>query len=169
MSTDYSFGIAVGFEIDFDLVFKKWGKDLPELSHAEPRFDQRTGKQTKSEKVVDREACRGLVIGGMEYPLDDRHEIDEALDQELDAYVQWTSDNPSESAAGETLMISPKGLKFKDPSLLELDYGRVTGSGGFLVEDLVRALPKLKELGARLQKLGLRPKKPMVRITGGYG
>jgi hypothetical protein len=169
MSTNYSFRLSVGFEIGYDQILKKYGKYLPEMSHMEDRFDPRTGKKSGQEKVVDHEAGVRVVIGGESFGRYDTHEMVEALEKELGAFVEVVNDAMSVSSVGNSFMISPRGLNFKDPSRITLDYGDIMAQGGLLIDDLVRKLPQFEELGLRLKKLGFKPGKLMARIVGGYG
>jgi len=167
MSTDYSFGIAAGFEVSVKLIIRNWGRTFPEKSHMEERFDPKSGKKLASEKVVDREEGLYFILGGKEVRFDEPQEVIEALGEELEADVQLVDDSPHDLSDEDFVLISPR-IKCRDPSAFDLEYGRVTAAGGFLIEDLARELPKFKKLEAFLKKHRLRPGKPMVRITGGY-
>ena len=169
MSTNYSFRLSVGFEIGYDQILKKYGEYMPEKSHMEDRFDPRTGKKSVQVKVVDHEAGVRVVIGSESFGQYDIHEMVEALEKELDAFVEVVNDVMSAGCVGNSFMISPRGLNFKDPSKATLDYGDVMAHGGFLIDDMVRKLPQFEELGLRLKKLGFKPGKLMVRIVGGGG
>jgi hypothetical protein len=72
MSTDYDAGLVVGFAIDWNDLKKAVGKPMPEQSHMEDRFDPKTGKPTRREKVVDVEGGMGLFLLGVEVDRVDR-------------------------------------------------------------------------------------------------
>ncbi len=169
MSTYYSFSVAVGFEIGFKHVLKKYGRELPEKSRMEDRFDPKSGKKVDPVKVVDRPAGLRVVIRKRTYdPAEDAREICEALGREIGAKVQLISDNPECGLDGDDwVLVSPAGLRFKAPG--GIDYGRSSADGGFPVKDLAMALPKFERLKAQLHKLGLRPGDAVVRTTGGFG
>jgi hypothetical protein len=170
MSTDYSFGVGAGFELAFRQIVKKYGRKLPEKSHTEDRYDSKTGKKLAPEKVVDRPAGTMVVIDGQEIdPAEDPWKVAEALEKVLRADILLVNDNPNGVDEGDILLVRPESVGLDDVSTECLDYGRVTADGGYSLEQLAAELPKFKELGIRLKKLGFKVGKPMVRVVGGYG
>jgi len=53
MGIDYSFYLRVGFELHNDDVSKPYETTYEEKFHYEDRFDSKTGKKLKPEKVID--------------------------------------------------------------------------------------------------------------------
>jgi hypothetical protein len=72
MSTDYDADLVVGFAIEWNAIKKAVGRPMPEQSHMEDRFDQKTGKPAGREKVVDVEGGLGLFLNGVEVDRVDR-------------------------------------------------------------------------------------------------
>jgi len=53
MGIDYTFYLRIGFELDIDIVSKPYEIFHEEKSHYEDRFDPKTGKKLKPEKIID--------------------------------------------------------------------------------------------------------------------
>jgi len=71
MGIDYTVRLAVGFRISDADLMKRFAKKEPEKSHMEKRFDPKTGKRLKDEKVIDYEGGEFL------YDIDGKEETDE--------------------------------------------------------------------------------------------
>jgi hypothetical protein len=54
MSIDYSTNLVVGWTITDEDIPKKFIKTIPEVSHKENRYSQKTGKRISSEIIVDK-------------------------------------------------------------------------------------------------------------------
>lgn len=172
MSTEYSFHVAVGYEVPFKELARGRLKRFKEKSRLEDRFDPRTGKKTGQEKVVEREAGTYLVIGDDAYNVnDDPCEARDALEAAL-ALATGTeldlvdvNESPYVDLLDSTYVVTAPGIVKREAC--EVDLGKATGSGSFLVSGLVKAVPALEALGERLRKAGIRAGEPVVRIVGG--
>lgn len=84
MSYDISSCLFVGIAISGETIDDLFLRDVPEISHEEERFDERTGKSKGMVKVIDSYAGRRYIGGAkrnVEYQ--DRFELMEAIAEEL--------------------------------------------------------------------------------------
>ena len=82
MGTTYSTWLHIGFELKWS-AFDPIRTIPPEVGHAEPRFDSKTGKSIKPEHVVTQEEESYLEINGNRKE-DWIHDLCELLNEELD-------------------------------------------------------------------------------------
>lgn len=79
MSTDYDSGVQVGFYLPEEDFLKIFAVKMPEKSHMEKRFDAKTGRKIKSEKVIDEEARTAYKFKDKIFEEDDAQELAEAI------------------------------------------------------------------------------------------
>ena len=173
MSTEYSFHVAVGYEVSFKELARGRLKRLREKSRLEDRFDPRTGKKTGQEKVVEREAGTYLVIGDDSYSIEfedvpeAKAALETALSLALGTELELTdvNESPYVDLLDSTYVVAPPCLMPRESR--EVDLGRATGTGAFLVSELVKAMPAPEAFGQRLRKAGVPAGGPGVRRIGG--
>lgn len=81
---------------------------LPEISHMEERYDQKTGKRVDDVKIVDREEQIGYVFGGKEYTEDDVQQLFEDIGELIGATVETVDNAFTGDIYG--VAIVPKGV-----------------------------------------------------------
>lgn len=174
-----SYYVAVGYEIKFRQFVKLFGKKvkLPEKSHLEMRYDVKTGRQLKPERVIDTEKKTVFEFFGQQFDGPDHSDEVDALGiisllrKKLDMCIDIV-DNGSYDLDGNALLVvaplyADKLVSFSKNG--QIDFMRSSGNGRFTIDALVEARPKFVAFGKRLRKLGFKIEKPVVRLCASYG
>lgn len=137
MGHEYDAYLAFGYKFTRQDIWDCFGRQCPEVSHEELRFDPRTGLPTAPAKVIDEEDSCRLFLNGVDYGDD----VEEFID-ELGSLI------------GASVVV------------YGAEYGYVIGPGvpdEISVEGLMRLETEASEIGFRLRELGLDAKEPMVQ------
>ncbi len=81
MSTEITVALIIGFAIDMDDLSMPFKVTLPQVSHVEDRYDQKTGEKLEAVTVVDSEEREAYVFEGEEYA--EGTELTEAMEQHI--------------------------------------------------------------------------------------
>ena len=91
MSMDYSTNLVVGWILDEDDIPNIFIETIPEVSHKEDRYDQKTGKKIDQEIVVDKHGYDVYVLGDTQY--EDPYEFLVGLAATIGACVGYSYGN----------------------------------------------------------------------------
>ena len=110
MGVDYYTNILVGWRMKSKQFIKRFGKTIPEESHMEHRFDQKTGEQLKDAKVIDEAKRVVLEYDHIQYETCDINEFLEEMlqhpklkDKLVYACIYEDEDMPKEIILGINL------------------------------------------------------------------
>ncbi len=81
MSTEHTASLIIGFSIDMDDLGMPFKVTLPQVTHVEDRYDQKTGEKLGPVTVVDSEEREAFVFEGEEYA--EGTELTEAMEQHI--------------------------------------------------------------------------------------
>lgn len=152
MGIDYGCYLGIGFITDKETVLAPFRKVLPEVSHMEDRFDQKTGKKLAPVKVVDEGEGEEFVFDGRHY--DDDFELFEAIGKKLNCSIGDTGGYTE----GTTVYIEVD----VDTDDGGVDDGRFTVGGAATFADVTALRAQLTKLKRDFKKLGIELDEPMV-------
>jgi hypothetical protein len=148
MSTDYDADIAVGYIINLSAIPKKLIKKLPEITHMEDRYDEKTGRKLPDQvEVVDSEERSVYIFDRSEY--DEDNEFLDALAAKVGGEHGYNGNFASDDLVH---WIGPKIPK-SERNCEEAGYG---------LEWLATKTENIRAIGAKLRKLGFKVGKPRV-------
>jgi hypothetical protein len=156
VSTDYYVDLMAGYRVDADSLEKKYSSETELVYEEQPRFDPKTGKPAKPESV--------LVGGGdvvwkvdnekwnvVDYDFD-LNNVLKAIGKQLKCVVE--EECQYDSVQSYVLSLPVKLPKSKD----DFEDHRLFVRAGFPLDKLTESLlVKLRDLGARLDRVGLKP------------
>jgi len=160
MGTSYTAGLGIGFvftEAQFEAPFKH---EIPEESHMEDRFDERTGAKKGSVKVVDRHRRTWHVIDGKRFD-DGAHELAELVAKRVGAKVARIG-GYNEPGGGMMFCVNDPYAKESEGT-----YSFNVYPAEIPIDKDFR--PQLEELRAKLKGLGLSPTTPVIRLFFSWG
>jgi hypothetical protein len=161
MSTYYTFGIAIGFEFSPEELSDVFGERIAEKSHMEDRFDQKTGKKTSQVKVIDEEDRVVCKLDGKVFESDYWTDFANSLARKIGCRAVMRMYETEGTVVFGPKM--PKCLGHED------DFGHISLEGALPMGPILKFGPELKRIGAALRKLGLKPGRPIVRISYSCG
>ncbi len=156
MGIDYSASLAVGFYFEPDEVLDAFTEEVEEVSHLEKRWDPKTGKEDRPEKVIDQEGGKRLVFKGE--VVGDGDEDSLLVPQDLFGALAghlkcqyWDDGWPDEL----------KGVVFGFVPKRNIETGWSTGNAdttaGIRLDDVAEMEDRLGLLEMKLRALGLKP------------
>jgi hypothetical protein len=159
MSVDYYASLAVGFEVTGEELNEIFGAGLPEISHMEPRFDPKTGRKTKPEKVITQHESRILRLDGEDY--EDEHALVEAIASSLSCSYHEVGSHYDDQENMSFIFCPDIKAEFDG-----FDDSRLTCSGGISYKTMLNLKPELERISKGLKKMGIDPGEAMVTVAG---
>ena len=160
MSMDVSIGVAIGFQFDTGCFADLFGEEVGEKSRLEPRWDGKTGKRLKDVKVVTRPAQVVCKFDGKTYSTDEW----EDLAKRIAAKARCTAHISVDHDGSGLVVFGPKLPSETCSSTTILD-GAVWVDGAMPLDAFLKFGPQIRKIGVSLKKLGLKPGKPVVRVS----
>ncbi len=157
MGISYSANIFLGYVMSVEDVQKPFVIKTEGKFHMEDRFDPKTGDKVKTVKIWDEKPSKGLFYKGQEFEM---HEgFEELLEELLDCRVTLSG---SFCTGDFQYIIHPE---MPSPSSGGEDEGRVTFGPSYWFKDFLSLEIRLKRIKGALQKLGLAPGEPEVKLS----
>jgi hypothetical protein len=153
MSSEYYAGLMIGFRVNIKQIEKVFGYNTPGKFHMENRYNPRTGRKMKAEKVWDKGSEFIFVLDGKEcYD----EEFFWRLAKKLHVFI-----NTEEVYFGDkvTVYFGPKSCKE--------EHSR-EANGGYSLEQLFSLKEEFNRIKKALRMYGLNPGGPAVFLSGYY-
>jgi hypothetical protein len=157
MSTEYDVSIGVGCVVTQEDLEKPFSKTVPEISHMEDRYSQKTGKKLAPVKVVDQESHDELWFDG------------ELIEDEDESYMlalkMATKIGCCVLRFGNQLtgnFFYLFGPRISEQERTESLSCNLSVGGDLSLEEVGSKTKECKKIHEELMKLGVNPEKPKI-------
>jgi len=151
MGVEYSVEIKVGYVFDLYELIRPFEKIKPEESHLEPRWDQKTGKEIKPEKVIDSDE-------EVFYEFDGTYETEEELLEDIASRAGCHYHVYGDFVSGDVSWVI-FGLNRPALKQIEEDFDinhNLRIGGAVTYQSVVAQAKALEKLGNKLKSLGIK-------------
>jgi hypothetical protein len=157
MGVDYNGNILLGYTLPSEDVQKIFRVKSPGKFHMEDRFNPLNGEKIAPLKVWDEKPSNGLFYKGEQYEMHEGFEelLEELLDCRVTLVGSWMQ--------GEFEYVFHPEMP--SPSEGGYDGGRVSYGPSYWFKDFLSLEIRLKRIKGALQKLGLDPGEPEVKLA----
>ncbi len=154
MGIDYSFEVAVGYRLD-ERSLAPLTKIVPERSHMEERFNEKTGTRAGAVKVVDEQVHAVFLVGGREF-----EDFDEAVQELAILACAQCRYFPDYDRNGYAVL----GPLLKSVKGTEVDDGKICVGPAVKLLSVTRSAGEVGQIGLKLMELGIEPGEPVVMV-----